>query len=432
MHSDKRAPLAGFSRKTLSAAVVSALLVSNAFAAGLGRMTVLSSLGQPLRAEIELTAVSKDEIGALAAKLASSEAFRQANIDFNAALLSLRFNVENRGDRHFIRVTSSQPLNEPFVDMLLELSGPNGRLIREYTFLLDPPDLRMTQSASVAPAPVPQLGSAGTQQAAAVSQQPGTAAPRAAAVPSASRAASPAAGAEAGVTDYQVRQGDTLTQIAGRVKPAHVSLDQMVVALYQSNQDAFDEKNMNRLKAGQILNVPDAETAAAVEPAAARSIIIAQAADFNAYRQRLAGQVASASARRAGEARQAAGGQITARVEERAGPASASPDRLQLSHATADGAGNVTAEDLIARDKALAEAQARVKELERNVSDLQKLLELKNASLAEQQNQAEAARSGATPEPAAPVAAAAPAAAPEPVQADAAPTPGSAAPAPVA
>src|SRR5690606_29038176 len=122
MPSNKRATVARFSMKTLSAAVVSALVLANANAAGLGRLTVLSALGQPLRAEIELNSVSREEVGNLTAKLASAEAFRQANLDFNAALLSLRFNVEQRGDRQIIRVTSGQPLNEPFVDMLLELN----------------------------------------------------------------------------------------------------------------------------------------------------------------------------------------------------------------------------------------------------------------------------------------------------------------------
>src|SRR6476661_4018213 len=156
MHSKKRPAAGPLTLKTLSAAVVSALLISNACAAGLGKLTVLSSLGQPLRAEIELTSVSKDEAGALVAKLASTEAFRQANIEFNPALLSLRFAVEQRGDRQFIRLTSAQPLNEPFVDMLLELGGPNGRLVHEYTFLLDPADLRTSQSAQIAPAAVPE------------------------------------------------------------------------------------------------------------------------------------------------------------------------------------------------------------------------------------------------------------------------------------
>ncbi|MFN3792956.1 FimV family protein, partial [Massilia sp.] len=98
------------------------LLSSAASAAGLGKLTVLSALGQPLRAEIELTTTAGEDASSMAVKLASPEAFRAANIEFNPALLSLRFNVEQRAGRQFIRVSSTQPLNEPFVDMLIELS----------------------------------------------------------------------------------------------------------------------------------------------------------------------------------------------------------------------------------------------------------------------------------------------------------------------
>ncbi|WP_370660005.1 type IV pilus assembly protein FimV, partial [Massilia horti] len=137
---------------------------SAAYAAGLGKLTVLSALGQPLRAEIELTSVSGDEAAGLVAKLASPDAFRSANIEFNPALLSLRFTVEQRAGRQLIRITSSQPLNEPFVDLLLELSWNNGRLVREYTFLLDPAELRATQAAQTAPpVEVPSSRAQGSQ-----------------------------------------------------------------------------------------------------------------------------------------------------------------------------------------------------------------------------------------------------------------------------
>src|SRR5471030_595696 len=153
MHVPTRSSIVSFALKTLTGAIASAVLVASANAAGLGKLTVLSSLGQPLRAEIELTAVSADEAGALVAKLAPAEAFRAANIDFNPTLLSLHFDVEQRAGRQFIRITSGQPVNEPFVDMLLELNSTGGRLVREYTFLLDPAEMRSTQSAQVA-APV--------------------------------------------------------------------------------------------------------------------------------------------------------------------------------------------------------------------------------------------------------------------------------------
>lgn len=394
MHLDRRPAIGSLALKTLSAAIASALLFSNAYAAGLGKLTVLSPLGQPLRAEIELTSVSKEENGALVAKLASPDAFRQANIDYNPALGSLRFAIEQRGERQFIRLTSSQPLNEPFVDMLLELSGPNGRLIREYTFLLDPADLRMGQSPQVAPVPVPQVAggrAAQTESAApapAVQPAPARKPPREA-TPRVERPA-PQQVAEAQVNEYQVRGGDSLGKIARRVKPAGVSLDQMLVALYQTNPDAFVGQNMNRLKAGEILSVPSAEAAKAVSPDEARSIVVAQAADFNHYRNKLAGQVASAAAQKTAEARQSAGGKIAAKIEEQSTPASESKDKLKLSNALPAASAESAEADRIAQEKAVAEANARVKELERNVSELQKLLEVKNKSLAEQQKQAEA------------------------------------------
>lgn len=437
MHSNKRPTFGSCSLKTLSAAIASALLFSNAYAAGLGKLTVLSFLGQPLRAEIELSSVSSNEVGALNAKLASSEAFRQANIDFNSALLSLRFAIEQRGERQFVRVTSVQPLNEPFVDMLLELSGPNGRLIREYTFLLDPADLRTSQAVQVAPVRAPQASvstplpvqSAPAPQATPLAAPPQPATPRATKpVPQSPTIAK----ADAQPGEYLVRSGDTLAGIAGRIKPGGVSLDQMLVALYQANPGAFIANNMNRLMAGKVLSVPSAETARSIDGAEARGMIVAQAADFNAYRNKLAGHVVADAAQKSSENSQTAGGKITAKVEEKATPASESKDKLKLSNALpAPGAG--TAEDRIAAEKAIAEANARVKELEKNVNELQDLLEIKNKSLAELQKQG-AAPATATPAPAIDAASDKPAEAQteKPAAAPPAPAPAATKPKPVA
>lgn len=390
MHSNRRPTFGSLAVKTLSAAVASAALFSSAYAAGLGKLTVLSSLGQPLRAEIELTSISADEQGALVAKLASPETFTQANIDFNPVLLSLRFAIEQRGQRQFIRMTSAQPLNEPFVDMLLELTGPNGRLVREYTFLLDPADLRALQPAQVVSAPAPEQNVVRPQQQIApAARQAGA---QADAVAASQR---PVESASELPDEYRVRNGDSLWQIANQLKPSDVSLDQMLVALYQANPAAFTGKNMNRLKAGQILSVPDASTASSINSAEAHGMIVAQAADFDAYRRKLAGQVAATTPQQSEESRQIAGGKITAQVEERSTPANESKDKLTLSSSSAtandSAATGPSVEDLIARDKALAEANARVQELEKNVRELQKLLEIQSQGLAEQQSQSEGA-----------------------------------------
>lgn len=421
-----------FSLKKLSAAVLSALLCSGVYAAGLGKMTVLSSLGQPLRAEIELTSVSKDEVGSIVPRLASSDAFRQANIDFNPILYSLRFAVDTRGGRQFIRVSSTQPINEPFVDLLLELGGGGSRLMREYTLLLDPVDLKMGQSAQISPTPVPSKSGTGSTapQTKSVPQPEVSEKPVAEAKPAKatvskagkSPAVSQPAGEAAGTDGYQVKKGDTLAKIASQVKPEGISLDQMLVALYRSNSSAFIGNNMNRLRAGQILKVPDAATAESISNKEAHGVVVAQAADFNAYRNKLAGQVATAEPQKAPEAKQSAAGKITAKVEEKPTAANESKDKLKLSKAGAasasaekPGAGIAAGtEDRIAKDKALADANARVKELERNLGDLQKLLEVKNKALEEQQKQADLVKKAAAGKPAASAPAASAPAAPVP------------------
>ncbi|WP_229445979.1 FimV/HubP family polar landmark protein [Massilia sp. LC238] len=394
------------------------LLSSAASAAGLGKLTVLSALGQPLRAEIELTTTAGEDASSLAVKLASPEAFRAANIEFNPALLSLRFNVEQRAGRQFIRVSSSQPLNEPFVDMLIELSWNSGRLVREYTFLLDPAELRNTQPAQAAAetrpavaqpsAPLPQPRPAVPQPAAPVAQQPQP--PQQAQAP---RAAAPAAAAAETPSSYRVRQGDTLGKIAAKLKPADISLDMMLVALYRANPDAFIGNNMNRLKSGQILSVPDsgAIRGSGSGDAEARGIVVAHAADFNAYRNKLAGQVANAAPQRTPQAGQSAAGKITAKVEERPTAANESQDQLRLSKATqaatgAQGAAIASAEDSIARERELEQAQARVKELEKNVNELEQLMTVKSRSGSEVQNAAAAGAGAGAPTapPAAPAA----------------------------
>ncbi len=404
--------------KTLVAAVASAvLLTSAAHAAGLGRLTVLSALGQPLRAEIELTAVSSEEANGLVAKLANPDAFRAANIDFNPALLSLRFAVEQRSGRQIVRISSTQPINEPFVDMLLELSWNSGRLVREYTFLLDPAELRTTQSAQVAAATTANAARQRAQQAAP--QQGASPAPN---TTPAARPERPARAADAGaaapntLTEYRVKRGDTLGRIAAQTKPVDVSLDMMLVALYRANPDAFLGNNMNRLKSGQILSVPDSDALKGGNAGEAHGVVVAHAADFNAYRNKLAGQVASSAPAKEPEATQSGAGKVTAKVQERPTAANEAADKLRLSKAAPGavaGKAGGGVEDKIAREKEVAEATARVKELERNVSDLEKLTAVKNKAAADAAAAAAAqpvAPVAVTPiEPAAPVAAPAPA-----------------------
>jgi pilus assembly protein FimV len=385
MHLNTRPKIVSFALKTLTSAVASAVfLSSSAYAAGLGKLTVMSSLGQPLRAEIELTAVSNEEAGVLVAKLAPADAFRLANIEFNPALLSLQFTVEQRNGRQYIKISSSQPVNEPFVDMLLELSWNNGRIVREYTFLLDPAELRTSQAPQVS-APVDVL-SQGSRPVSGSNYRP-AAKPVAQPKPEQPKPEQPPSDSKA--DEYKVKSGDTLGKIAAQLKPVDVSLDMMLVALYRANPDAFIGQNMNRLKSGQILSVPDSATIKGGGAAGeARGVVVAHAADFNAYRNKLAGQVATAAPQKAPDTAQSAGGKITAKVEERPTAANEAKDQLKLSKATPASAtaakpAGASVEDKIAKEKALADATARVKELERNVGDLEKIMTVKSKTGAE-------------------------------------------------
>ena len=397
-------------------ALSSAVLVSPAYAAGLGRINVTSGLGQPLRAEIDLTSVSREEAGSLAARLGSPAAYRDAGRDFNASLLNVRMAVERRADgQYFVRLTSNTPVNDPIVDLLVELTWANGRLLREYTFLLDPVDMRPAQPpepppAAPEPKPVPPV----VQPAPAPAPAPvATPVPIR---PTAQPKAAPASGS------YEVKKGDTAGKIARRALADGVTLDQMLIAIQRANQDAFIGGNVNRLKSGVILSIPDREAAAAVAPADANRLVAAQSADWKSYSEKLAtGAQAAPVAKPAPEKREARG-RITARVEDKATPG-ATGDQLRLSKAdpaaAAKGAPKPRAgtEDRISKERELRDAKARQAELERNVKDLQKLAEIKNQSLADLQKGAQAkgpqvAQGPVTVPPAAPAKAAPPKAAP--------------------
>ncbi|KVW99438.1 FimV/HubP family polar landmark protein [Thiobacillus denitrificans] len=373
-----------FTTQLVAAGLIAMPLMAHA--AGLGKLSVTSALGQPLAAEIELFAADKAELDSLSASLASDQAFRDARVEFAPVLSSLRFTVEKRPNgRAVLKVSSSRPVNDPFIDMLVELNWASGRLVREYTMLLDPPGMGGVQTVSpvaVAPARAPATAPAAAPQA---STAPATARPS---VPA------PQAAAPDRVT---VKRGDTLTGIANRVRPEGVSLEQTLLGLYRENDQAFDG-NMNRLKAGKTLNVPSAEKVAAIPQQEAVRELRLQADDWRAYRQKLAGAVSAAPAAPVA-ADQASSGKITPKVEDRAKPApEAQQDVLKLSKATppataAAGKADETRalqeklraqeEDATARENALQESDQRVATLEKQIQDMQKLVEMQERAQAE-------------------------------------------------
>lgn len=370
-----------------------------AYSAGLGRLTVLSSLGQPLNAEIEIVSLQSGEEDSLTARLGSPEAFRQAGIEFSSALVGVQFSIDKRGERAVIRLRTVQPVNEPFLDLLVELQWATGRLVREYTFLLDPPEYKGPQPIAAAPAPAP---------AARPSPEPAPARP-APRIETRPLAAAPAAV----VGKHEVKKGDTLGAIARKNKPEGVTLNQMLIALYRANQAAFIRGNINLVRAGRILSIPDRDAIAGVDTVDANRLVQSQMADFAEYRRKLAAAVAAAPAAPAVREREVAG-RITAKPEAIA-PAEPK-DQLKLSKADpakpgAPAARAAREDDRAARDRALKDAKARVGDLEKNVADLQKLVEMKNQQLAELEKKA-----AAKPAPAAPAAPAPVAKAPEPAK----------------
>ena len=389
-----------YKKRAVAVAVASCLSLAPwlAEAAGLGKLTVLSALGQPLRAELDLGA-SKEELTGMTARLAPQEAFRQAGIDFASTLLDLHFSVEKRpGGQSIVKVTSGRPINEPFLDFLVELNWPTGRLVREYTFLLDPPEIAAKQAARMAVdakvIDTVQGGGAGGMER--------SAAPRTAQRPvGVPKLASETRKAD-GETTRVVQPGDTLRKIAGETQYEGVSLEQMLVGLFRKNPDAFVGNNINRLKAGAILGIPEKAAVESVSEAEAKKVYVTQAADWNAYRHKLAGATAAAPAREEAGA-QASSGKITAKVEEKVAPAEQSKDKVRVSPTEMGGKGGVAkaaadAEiERIAKDKALKEAQERLAILEKNVAELQKLVELKNQKLAELQAQAAPRKEEAKP-----------------------------------
>ena len=385
---------------SILAATIATLPLS-AYAAGLGKLTVMSALGQPLRAELEISA-SREEMSSLTAKIASVDAFRQANIDYVSALAGLRFTLDKHpGGEPYFKIHSDRPVNDPFLDFLIELNWSSGRLVREYTFLLDPPEAKSISSVTPAPSVVaPEIKTDAPVMHPAPKVEEQSAAPvaieskkRAKPMTSGDAAVS-ADGSSGNEASRAVKRGDTLGKIAAEVKPEGVSLDQMLVALFESNKTAFDGNNVNRLRAGKILSIPDAEAAKAVDPAEAHKIVRAHAVDFATYRTKLAEAATIATSTPAETPRQEASGKIAPKIEDRT-PQSSGKDKLQVSRtetAKSSKTAGVLDEDLVSRDKALKEANSRIAELEKNLGDLKKLAELKSQSGADLQKQAQAAK----------------------------------------
>ncbi len=236
-------------KSAISLAIMSALAPMQANALGLGEMTVSSALNQPLQAEINLLQLRGLNVSQVVTRFAQTDDFYLAGVKPSPILSDIRFKLDIKGGQGKIVLTSSAPIREPFLNFLIEVNWPSGRLVREYTVLLDPP---VFTAEDLAPrgqpvVPVVKAAKAGLDQ------------------PSSSR--SPVAQASVSVPSsvsppsrYSVTRADTLWQVALNVRPdSSISPQQMMLALQRMNPDAFINNNINRLKSGVVLDVPTKE-----------------------------------------------------------------------------------------------------------------------------------------------------------------------------
>nr|WP_238525740.1 FimV/HubP family polar landmark protein [Methylovorus glucosotrophus] len=386
-------------------------------------MTVASGLGEPLSAEIELLGTTQDELESLSAAIAPEAAYAVQGVERTPIQNAIKINVSRKANgTAVLRLSSNQPITDPFVDMLIQVEWATGRLVREYTMLLDPPgyatpnpNSNLPQAAAPASNPVPSATAPSAVAAGPVrpSADSASAPPAKTAKRNNRKPAAPAekpvpVESESADKTHTTSRGDTLSAIARNADVEGVSLDQMLVGIYRANKHAFDDNNMNRLKVGQILRIPPAQEVQGISNAEARQEIQLQAADWNAYRKRLGESVATASAGREAEGSQSASGKLTSAAQDKAAQSqSGSRDVVRLSKGEApDSAAsrsgqeklNALQEEAIAKEKALQEASDRAAALEKQVRDMQKLLEIKNQAMAELKdnaaNQLQSAKNG--------------------------------------
>ncbi|HSI45672.1 MAG TPA: FimV/HubP family polar landmark protein, partial [Methylophilus sp.] len=394
----------------MSAAIV-------AHAAGLGTMTSTSKLGEPLNAEIELLAVAPGELNSIQAALAADQVYQDQMLEKPASYPYIQIEVGNNSKgQPILKLTSSQPITEAFLDMLIQVDWPTGRLVKEYTLLLDPPGFNSNYVSESSGLPVtgqPQVAAEAPSTEAAPTadgEQPVTSKP-AARRPSANRATAPkpAPKPESSAENVETpdplttERGDSLYAIARQMKPDNVSVEQMLAALYRSNQDAFDGKNMNRLKVGKIIRMPDQAALNAISNQQAKKLVAEHNTNWLAYKNALSNVVEKSAASETGGNTQQSAGKIGSAQDKPVPQAPAGKDVLKLSagdeksgtqsdKAAAKALANAAKEEATAKENAIKEEQSRAAALEKQVADMKKLVEMKNNAMAQaEKNAAQAA-----------------------------------------
>ncbi len=399
----------------ISLAVCLAFTPIYGFTAGLGKLSVDSGLGEPLKAQIDLLEVTPEELSTLTAAVASEEAYALQGIPRLGVHSNIRVELVKSPDGSpALRLRSQQPIDDPYLDMLIQVDWASGRLLREYTILLDPPGYK--EMVKVEPAPVvnkPMSEVFG--RTVAKSDAKASAASKAPAEKSKTVQKSSATETKsiekpesstetAESTELTTQRGDTLNLIAKEHQIEGVSLDQMLVGLFDANKKAFVDGNMNRLKVGQIIRIPSKEELTAQSAKQAAKEVKVHSDNWNAYRNSLAGNVIAAPVADETEQKQSASGKITTAEDKAAAVKPGVQDVVKLSAggavaaksdnkaaAQADAKILALQEEATAREKALKEALERTAALETQIADMQKLLALKSQTMADMQKNADAA-----------------------------------------
>ncbi|MBT7952476.1 MAG: hypothetical protein HN764_12680 [Gammaproteobacteria bacterium] len=359
-------------------------------ALGLGKLQLNSALNQPFDARIELLSASADELDSLNIGLADSKAFRRARIDRPFILSKLKFKlkeVENGND--YIQISSRDAIREPFLNFLLEASWSSGRLYREYTVLLDPPLYD------------PDVNRSGSTD----SYSPPSSTPGDSYIidddDSDSSSVSVPSGLNYSDKEYGPTSGsDTLWSIATQVRPDNsVSVQQMMLALLRANPDAFVNGNINGLKRGQILNIPERDEIDSLSSQDAISDVKSQNSSWQETRGMLAESVTDrAESMPASDdiAEDNSSEDSSAMIEDDESElrlVAASSDGAGLSQGAGDSADDSNANLALANEQIEvvsqenAELKDRMREAETIIEDLKRLISLKDDELAALQQQ---------------------------------------------
>ena len=417
----------------LAIAAASALTSGTAHALGLGEIDLQSSLSQPLVAEIELLEVRDLAQTEVIPTLASPEEFNKAGVDRQYFLTDLKFTpIIKPNGKSVIRITSTKPVREPYVNFLVEVLWPNGRLLREYTLLLDPPMYSPTPVVTAAPRLPVAAAPAPRPQTVAPTPRPITPSASAPVRPAAPAAPAPApkptstpATAKIDGDQYKTTSSDTLWEIAQRSRQ-NGSVHQAMLAIQDINPDAFLDGNINRLKSGQVLRLPtDAQVKSRSQAEA-----IAQVSEQNtAWRE---GRSVAASSRQLDATKRDSAGAAPAKADAKdslklvaaeSGKAASGSDKGKGDSKALNDQLAVTKESLDSSRRESEELKSRMADLQSQLDKAQRLLELKDSQLAKlQADLAQQGKAAAAPaQPTAPAAPAAPAAEAKPAEKPAAP-----------